>query len=135
VSTGAGEAVQAAVVAALAGALDGAAVFDAAPVRASPPFAVVEEPAAADWSAADVDGRELRLTVTITDVGERPVRLRALMTAAERAVAGLSGAMGDWQVASVVLARSRIVRTGERWRGGVEWRVRVARPATIMGDG
>ena len=132
--SGAGEAVQAATVTALA-VLDGVAVFDAPPVRGSPPFAVVEEPVATDWSAARIDGRELRLIVTITDAGERPVRLRALMTAAEGAAAGLSGELAGWRVASVMLVRTRLVRAGERWRGSVEWRVRVARGAPIEGDG
>jgi TP901-1 family phage major tail protein len=92
--TAAGPAVQAAAVAALAAALEGCAVFDALPPRAGLPFAVVDEPVTADWSAAGLDGRELRLSLRIEDAGERPVRLRALVAAAEAAVGALAGAGG-----------------------------------------
>ena len=79
----AGAVLQAGVVARLADVLD-CAVFDAPPVRAAIPHAVVEDPVLGDWSSATWRGREGRLVVSLHDGGERPVRLRAALGAAER---------------------------------------------------
>ena len=126
----AGGVVQAALAAALRGdaAFASVAVFDAPPVRAAVPYALVEEPVVADWSAKGLVGREARVTVAIHDAGERPVRLRELMGAVEARATGLSGAIGEgWRVAGAVLLRSRVDRRGERWIGASEFRVRVWR--------
>ena len=134
--TGAGEALQAGVVVALraAAGLAGASVFDAPPVRAALPFLVVDEPLLTDWSAKDWDGREARLAVLIHDEGERPVRLRALAAAAERAVLALPAVLdGGWRVAGVVPVRSRVARAdARRWLASGEFRVRLWR---APGDG
>jgi len=119
--------VQAAMVAALDG-LDVTGVFDAPPVRAALPYAVIEEAVLADWSTKDMDGREGRLAVTLYDGGERPVRLRVLAGAAEDAVSAMPRVLGEgWRVASLVFVRGRIVREGVRWVAMSEWRVRVLR--------
>lgn len=133
----AGEALVAAAVAAV-DALDGAAieglgrlsaVFDAAPARAAPPYAVVGDPVLIDWSGAGVTGREGRLTVTLWDAGEVPARLRALLEAAEAAVLAMGPELGGgWRVASLLLVRSRVARAGgDRWTGVSEFRVRMYR--------
>lgn len=123
--------VQALLSAAMAEALSGleVAVFDAPPVRAARPYAVIEEAVLSDWSTKDMAGREGRLAVTLSDGGERPVRLRALAGEIEDAIDAMSGDLGEgWRVVTLMLARSRIVREGEsRWMAMSEWRVRILR--------
>ena len=68
----------------LAGAVTG--IFDCPPVRASRPFAVIEEALLADWGTKDMAGREGRFGVRVLDSGERPVRLRLLAGAVEDAI-------------------------------------------------
>lgn len=124
--------VQALVQAAMMAALDGlevTGVFDAPPVRAALPYAVVEEAVLADWGTKDMAGREGRLAVAMYDGGERPVRLRELIGAAEDAVDAMARDLGGgWRVVTLVLARSRVVREqGGRWVAMSEWRVRMLR--------
>ena len=115
-----------AMVAALGG-LDVTGVFDAPPVRAAFPHAVIEEAVLADWSTKDMAGREGRVAVSLRDGGERPARLRVLAGAVAEAVEAMPRELGEgWRVASLVFVRSRIVREGElRWVAVSEWRVRV----------
>ncbi|MEI9850625.1 MAG: DUF3168 domain-containing protein [Sphingomonas sp.] len=125
----------AALAAAVAAALDGHAalaeavtgIFDAPPVRAALPYALVEEPVLADWGTKDMAGREGRIAVLLFDGGERPARLRVLAGAAEAAVEAMPRTLDDgWRVASLVLARSRILPDGaSRWVAMGEWRVRM----------
>ncbi|WP_082731856.1 MULTISPECIES: tail completion protein gp17 [unclassified Sphingomonas] len=117
---------QAAMLAAIGEVAGLAGAFDAPPVRAALPHAVVEEPLIADWGTKDQDGREARATVTIRDAGERPERLRALGDAVEAAVLDIAAELGGgWRVASLVLVRSRVVREGAgRWALISEFRVR-----------
>lgn len=117
---------QAAVAAAIEG-LEVTAVFDAPPVRAALPYAVVEEAVLADWSTKDMDGREGRFAVTVRDGGERPVRLRVLAGAVEDAVTVMDRDPGEgWRIASLMFVRGRIVRDGEsRWMSVSEFRVRM----------
>ena len=111
----------------LAGAVT--AVFDAPPVRAALPHALVEEAVLTDWSTKDMTGREGRVTILLRDGGERPARLRALAGAAEDAIEAMPGALGEgWRIVSLVLLRSRIVREGDsRWMAASEYRVRMLR--------
>jgi len=126
--TGAGEAVQRAVVAALTEA-GGAPVFDGAPARAAFPYLTVGEIGTIDWSAQGADGREVRIAVTAWDEAGQAARLHGAMAAAEAAIGGIAGEIeGGWRVASVMLVRSRMVRDPVRpWAGMVDFRVRVAR--------
>lgn len=110
------------------------AVFDAPPVRAALPYAVIDDPVLGLWGAKDLAGREGRVAVVLHDAGERPVRLRALFGAVELRVEALAGELGDgWRIAGVRLQRSRIVRGpgaagGEgRWIAASEFAVRVYR--------
>jgi hypothetical protein len=127
-SESAASVLQAAMVARLAGALP-VTVFDAPPVRAGDPYAVVDEPVLADWSTKTWAGREGRASVQLFDRGERPVRLRALAGAAEAALEGWQPELGGgWRLVSVRLARSRVLRERDgRWRGVSEFAVRMWR--------
>lgn len=104
-----------------------AAVFDAPPVRAATPHAVIGEAQLSDWGTKDMAGREARVAISLFDAGESPVRLRRLVGEVEVAMAGLPRALGDgWQLASRVLLRGRIERKGEgRWIATSEWRLRM----------
>lgn len=109
--------------------LEGCAVFDAPPVRAAVPYAVVEEPVVAPWGTKSWDGFEARVAVALWDEGERPVRLRALLGEAEEAVAELPPDLGGgWRVVRAELVRSRMAKAAaERWTARAEFLVRAWR--------
>lgn len=121
----AGEALQAAAIEALA-ALDGVRVYEGPPVQAAMPHAIIEAGAESDWGHKSGEGREVRLAVTIRDKGERPVRLRELMAAAESALGGLGTA--GWQLVTMRLTASRLARDSKgAWAGGLDYRARMLR--------
>ncbi len=107
-------------------ALRDVAVFDAPPVRAALPHALVEEPVLADWDTKDWRGREGRLAVTLADGGERPVRLRGLLATVEDWLPDMPPDLGaGWRLVQLRFLRSRLVRSGERWTGTAEFMVRM----------
>lgn len=125
---------QAAIVAQVQAALPQVTIFDAPPVRAARPFAVVDEPVLAEWGTKDIAGREGRIGVAIHDAGERPVRLRDLSAAAEDAVLAMPDALtGGWRIVTLTFVRSRLLREGggdaTRWIAVLEFRVRMLREA------
>lgn len=112
--------------AALADAVTG--IFDCPPVRSARPHAVIEEAVLADWGTKDLAGREGRFAVRVLDLGERPVRLRALAGEVEDAVLAMPRMLGEgWAVASLVFVRSRIARDASGWTSVSEFRVRMLR--------
>ncbi|MBV8688410.1 MAG: DUF3168 domain-containing protein [Alphaproteobacteria bacterium] len=126
--SGAGAALQDSAIARLAG-LDGlSAAYPGAPLQAVFPYATVECGVEADWGHKSGAGRELRLAVTLRDRGEAPLRIRALMEAAEARLASPPAAPG-WQVVSFARLRSRLVREGRSgelgWTGMIEYRARL----------
>lgn len=104
-----------------------AGVFDAPPVRAGTPYAVIGEALLSDWGTKDMAGREARFAVMLHDAGESPARVRRLAGDVESAMAAMPRSMGGgWDLASRVLLRARIERKGEgRWIATSEWRVRM----------
>ena len=121
---------QAALVAALRGhGLAVTAVFDAPPVRAARPYALVEESLFGDWGTKDMAGREARVAIALFDGGESPARLRALAGEAETAILAMPRAIGaGWALVSVMLLRARIGREGDgHWKSVSEFRVRMLR--------
>jgi hypothetical protein len=122
------EALRAGLIDVLRAALQPLAVslFDAAPLRASVPQAVLGEPSDGDWGAAGIEGRELRVTLTLTDEGERPLRLRAAMQTVE-AIALPETLAGGWRVAGLSVMATRTAKNGVRWTASVEWRARLWR--------
>jgi hypothetical protein len=122
---GAGEAVQAAAVAALRSVPGIGAVYDRAPRRAAYPYAVVEDPIESDWGHKDGAGRELRLAAILRDGGERAARLRGLADAAETVLGALGAELTGWRIVTSHFLRRRTVPEGEGWAVVIEVRVRV----------
>ncbi|SCW69461.1 Protein of unknown function [Sphingobium faniae] len=127
-------AVRAAVIAALkrdVALMDGLnGLFDGAPDRATAPYAVVEECLGAEWGAKDVDGRELRLSISLHDMGETPARIAPLLARVDTGVKGMTGTGGGWRVVSAQSLRSRVARQAGRergWRAVADYRLRVVR--------
>jgi hypothetical protein len=106
--TAAGAALQARAAAALR-TLAGLAVHEWRPLKAAGPWALVEAGPERDWGHKSGAGREVRLSATLFDQGERPARLHALAAAAEAALAGIEGEADGWQLVSLCFLRSRIV--------------------------
>jgi hypothetical protein len=105
---GAGETAAARAVAALR-TIEGLGVYDAPPIQAVAPYAVVEAGPESDWGFKGGRGRELRLSVILWDRGERPIRLRALARAAEAALEAVEGETEGWQIVSLHFLKSRTV--------------------------
>ena len=127
--SGAGTALQSAAAAALR-AIEGLGVYEGPPVQAAAPYAVVEAGPEIDWSHKSGIGRELRLAVTFHERGERPARLHALMEEGEAALAGLSPALGGWQLVTFRFLRSRVApptagTPSGLWTGLIEYRARM----------
>ena len=119
----AGEALQAATLAALR-SIEGLGVYEGLPVQAAMPHALVEAGPETDWSHKSGVGREVRLAVTFKNRGERPARLRALMTEAEALLEALEP--DHWQLVTMRLAGSRIsVDAKGGWAGAVDYRARM----------
>ncbi|WP_340265318.1 DUF3168 domain-containing protein [Sphingobium mellinum] len=125
--------VRAAVIAALRndGALLGAinGLFDGTPARASVPYAVVGECIASEWGAKDVDGRELRLTISLYDAGGTPGRLAGPLGQIDRAVQAADASAEGWRIVGARLVRSRVMKIGPRdgdsWQAVLDYRLRV----------
>ena len=118
-----------ALAAAAADALRGVAgltgVHDAMPIQAAPPYAIVETGLETDWGHKSGRGRELRLTVTLRDQGERPARLRGLAAEAQAAIDGLA-AVDGWQLVTLVFVRGMTVaESAGKWVTVLDYRARM----------
>lgn len=101
-------------------------VYAGPPLKASPPWAEIGETLGIDWGTKDRAGRELRIAVTIRDAGETSARTTALAAAAGAAIEALPRGLAGWNVASVVLARSRLAGSAAgRWSVTLDYRVRM----------
>lgn len=116
---------EAAAMAALGTVAELGAVYNGPPVQAAVPYALVEAGPEADWGHKSGVGRELRLAVTIRDEGERPARLRRLISEVEIALAGLSAVSG-WQLVTMRFMSSRVVKDRQGgWVGLIEFKARM----------
>jgi hypothetical protein len=123
--SGAADALSAACVAALR-EIEGLGVYDGPPVQAAMPYAFIEAGPESDWGHKGGAGREVRIAVLVHDKGEKPVRLRGAMAAAESALAALGGSLDGWQLVTLHLLRSRMARNAKGvWTGMVEYRARM----------
>jgi hypothetical protein len=127
--SGAAEAVQAALVAALqahapiAGVVSG--IHDGPPARAAWPYVVIEDGSTSDWSHKSGRGRDHRIGITIWDDGATPARLHALMAEAEIAIEGIGATLDGHRLVSLIFLRARVVRDPEGpWAGFVQYRAR-----------
>jgi hypothetical protein len=127
--SGAVEAVQAALVAALQGhapvsdVVSG--IHDGPPVRAAWPYVVIAEGATVDWSHKSGRGREHRIGLTLWDDGASPARLYRLMAEAEVAIEGIGAVLDGHRLVSLAFLRSRVARDPDGpWAGIVEYRAR-----------
>ncbi|CAM5536522.1 tail completion protein gp17 [Sphingobium scionense] len=104
-------------------------LFDGAPARASAPYGVVGECLGSDWGAKDVEGRELRLSISLHDMAETAGRLGELLARIDPVIR-LAQASG-WRIVTASLLRSRIARAGERgWLAVADYRIRVVRESS-----
>ncbi len=127
--SGAAEAVQDALIAALAGhaplADEVSGIVDGPPPRAPYPYVAIGGGATGDWSTKTSRGREHRLAVTLWDDGDTPARVQRLAAAVEDAIEGIARVLDGHRIASVLFLRSRVLRDAEGpWAGIVEYRLR-----------
>jgi hypothetical protein len=128
--TGAVEAAQAAVLAALRGRADLAdhvsGIFDGPPARVAFPYVAMSETVSADWSHKSGRGRELRISAVVWDDGQSAARLQRLMADVEAAIEALGPDIEGHRLVSISFLRARIVRdVGRPWAGVVQYRLRV----------
>lgn len=107
-------------------ALAAVALYEADAPEGLLPRIELQEPVAADWSAKDWRGRELRTAVTIRVGPGQRERLEAMRNAAEAAGEAIARDLEGWRVASALFLRSRTVEERSGLRALlVEHRVRV----------
>jgi len=84
----------------------------------------------ADWGTKDSAGVELRSAIIIRDRAEGPGRVHALAAAADAAMVAMPRALESsgegWQIVTLVLLRTRIIRTAPGlWAAMIEHRARL----------
>ena len=122
----AGQAIQEAAVAALA-SIDGLAVFDGPPARASYPYVSIDAASETDWSHKSGTGREVPIAITVwDDVPERLSRLSGEIEQAVNAINDLTAGLNGWQLVSLRFVRRRIVRdVAGPWAAAIDFRARL----------
>ena len=101
-------------------------IHDGEPDKATPPTMMVGECLGTDWAVKDKPGRELRIAITIEDDIETPTRISGIMPVTDAAVQRLTGTVAGWQVGSLRMVRSRLLRTNAgRWNALMDYRIRV----------
>jgi hypothetical protein len=101
-------------------------VYDAPPLQAAVPYALLAIDLETDWSHKSGAGREVRLAATLHDRGERPVRLRGLVAEGEAALAAMPREIEGWRIVTMQLLRSRLVRdSAGGWAAAIEFRARL----------
>jgi hypothetical protein len=100
-------------------------IYAVPPGRATPPFVLLGEMAALDWSTKTEAGREIRFAILLREEAERADRLAVLADRAEAAVEAMPRDLPGWQIVSLVLLRSRILRTDGPWTASLDYRARL----------
>lgn len=112
--SGATEAVQTALVAALTGhapladAVSG--VFDGPPARVAYPYVGLASAESDDFGHKTGRGREHRITVSIWDDGSSATRVHRLMAEAETAIEAMARDLDGHRLVSLAFLRSRVLR-------------------------
>ena len=128
--SGAGAALGAAAIEAL-DALDLGGVYPGPPLQAAFPHALVECGPETDWGHKTGAGREIRLAVTLRDLGERPERAQAFADVVESVLAaGLE--VEGWRLVSLALVRRRTAAEGRGGRTG--WAVALDYRARLLAE-
>ena len=127
--TGAAEAVQTALVAALndssAIATLASGVFDGPPARAAWPYLVIDDGATRDWSHKTARGREHRIGVTVWDDGSSPGRIKMLAGEVEAAIEAMPVDLDGHRLVSLVHVQTRMTRDPDGpWAASVTYRAR-----------
>ena len=124
--SGAGRALVEAALAALRG-VDGLNnVYDGAPLAAAFPHALIETGPESDWSHKSGEGRELRLSISVRDKGERPERLRNLVAGIEAATMAIGPNLAGWRLVTLIFLRGSMLReAGAAWTAAIEYRARL----------
>jgi len=123
---GAGEMLAEAAAAALAEVPELNGCYPGPPLQAALPYATVEAGLETDWGHKSGAGREVRLTVTLRDAGQRPERLRRLAARAEAALGEVGGAIGGWRIVTFAYLRGRLLPDGNgRWASVLDYRARM----------
>lgn len=123
---GAGETLAAAARAALRPLAGLTAIHDGPPLQAASPYAIVEAGIEFDWSHKSGAGRDVRLTITLRDQGERPARLHRLATGVQAALDGFGPELEGWRLVTLAFVRSMIVaETAGRWAARLDYRARM----------
>ena len=103
-------------------------MFDAPPVRATLPFAMIEEPVLQQRDLAGMTGRVGTVAVQLFDDGERPLRLRSQLALVEDDLARMPADLGaGWRLAALSLRQSRVAKGKAGWSARTEWAVRMYR--------
>lgn len=101
-------------------------VHDGTPAKSTPPTLIVGECIGGDWGTKDRPGRELRIGLTVEDDIETPARIGGIMALADAAVQGLAGTVSGWDIGSLTLVRSRLLRLNSGvWNALIDYRIRV----------
>lgn len=106
-------------------------IYDGDTGRAAMPYGIVGECIGADWGGKDVAGRELRLTIGLTDPSAGPERLGPRIARVETLLGGVPPRDG-WRIVTARLARSRVARAdrqqpGGGWQAILDYRLRAVR--------
>lgn len=121
----AGAMVRSALAAEVRAGLPGVEVYDGEAAAGVRPSIAIGEPAAVDWSAVGVRGRELRTATTVRVANGQRERLETLCAGVERAGEAVRGEIGGWRVVGAVFLRTRPVPDKNGVAVLVEHRVRV----------
>jgi hypothetical protein len=96
--------------------------------KASPPAITIGEASETGWGARAVDGRALRVPLTVTDRGDGPAGVAGIVDAIDTALAAVPATIDGWRLLDLRFARSRLLspRQGE-WVALVDYGARLAR--------
>ena len=102
------------------------AIVEEAPSRTALPWLAISASASADWSAKELNGREVRVALELHCRGDQPDAAGDLVTAIEARIASLPAGQGACQVASITFLRARSEMRAANTRAVLlEYRVRV----------
>lgn len=101
-------------------------IFDQATDRVTPPYVIMADSLANDWSAKAHTGYEIRVALVVHDEGEDSQRLSAMTEAVVRRVNEMPLAHTGFTLVNMQFLRSRSRRDDDgRWQALIEYRARI----------